>query len=180
MLGGEPGGVGLIAVSTGPGSYTGLRVGLTFAKTFVAETGTPVVGVSSLDVIAANVSEARPVCVVVDARLGRVYAAMYDGGGSKVLGDTVARPEDVAKRLTHDTLVVGDALKRHRTAFAKVAAVSDDESVWWPKAASVGRLGWRKFVAGGGDNPEMLTPRYLARPQAEVKWEESQNASGPK
>jgi len=179
LLGGEPGAVGLLAVSIGPGSYTGLRVGLAFAKTFAAETGTPVVGVSSLDVIAANVSEARRVCVVVDARLGRVYAALYEGD-RKVLDDAVARPEEIARQLKSDVLVVGDALRRHGAAFAEVAEVSGDESLWRPMAANVGRLGWRKFVAEGGDAPETLRPRYLARPQAEVKWEESQNASGPK
>ncbi len=180
LLGGEPKSIGLIAVSAGPGSYTGLRVGITFAKTFAVQSGTPVVSVSSLDVIAANVTQRRGVCVVVDARLGRVYAAMYDADRNKVMDDAAVSPDEVAARLIPDILVIGDGLRRYRGTFAAVAEVVDDESTWWPQAANVGRLGRARFAEAGGEDPHGLTPRYLARAQAEVKWEELRSASGPK
>ena len=181
LLGGEPRTVGLLAVSGGPGSYTGLRVGVTFAKTFAVETGTPVVAVSSLDVIAANVTEPREVCVVVDARLGQVHAALYDAGRKKVVDDVAAAPEDIAARIKPGrTVVIGDALGRYRDVFSAVAEVCGDESLWWPRAVNVGRLGRIKFEENGGEDPHALVPRYLRRPQAEVKWEQARNASGPK
>lgn len=180
LLGGEPAGVGLVAVSAGPGSYTGLRVGITFAKTFAIESDVPVVGVSSLDAIAANVTQPCELCVVADARLGKVFAALYDLQGKKVLGDIAASPGEVAAGLQSGTLVIGDGLKRYRDIFAQAAEVSDDESIWWPTAVNVGRLGRAKFADAGGEDPHALVPRYLGRPQAEVKWEQSQNASGRK
>ncbi len=174
--------VDLIAVSIGPGSYTGLRVGVTFAKTFAVETGKPVVGVSSLDVVAENVVEGSPLCVAVDARLGQVYAALYDGGRRKVLGDTVAAPADVAGRLEPGTWVVGDALGRYRDVFGAVRGVRivDDEARWRPRAVSVGVLGRVQFNEAGGADPRELVPRYLRRPQAEVKWGKPSGVSGPR
>jgi len=180
LLAGEPGAVDLLAVDAGPGSYTGLRVGLTFAKTYAVQSQAPVVGVSSLDVIAANAPEPRRLCVVVDARLGQVFAALYDAEGKRASGDIAASPGEVAARLKPDTLVIGGGLARYRDIFAAVAEASEDESIGWPRAANVGRLGQTKFAAEGGDDPHTLVPRYLGRPQAEVKWEQSQNASGPK
>jgi len=180
LLGGKQGGVELVAVSAGPGSYTGLRVGVTFAKTFALEINVPVVGVSSLDAIAANVAEPRELCVVVDARLGRVFAALYDAEGKKVMGDSAASPDEVAAGLRPGVLVIGDGLERYRDLFAAAAEVSDDESTGRPGAANVGRLGQAVFAEQGGDDPRTLVPRYLGRPQAEVTWEQSQNASGRK
>ncbi len=180
LLAGEPGSVGLLAISAGPGSYTGLRVGFTFAKTFATQSDVPVVAVSSLDVIAMNVTASNGLCVAVDARLGQVFAALYDGEGKRVSQDIAAPPGDMAAKLEPGTLVIGGGLKRYRDVFAQVAEVSDDESTWWPNAANVGRLGLTIFAEKGGDDPHTLAPRYMGRPQAEVKWEQSQNASGPK
>ena len=181
LLRGDPRGVDLVAVSVGPGSYTGLRVGITFAKTFAVESGTPVVTVSSLDVIAANVTQRVPLCVAVDARLGQVYAALYDADGNKTWGDVAAAPEDAAGRIrADDTRVLGDGLKRYGEVFARAATPIDDESLWWPRAANAGRLGRRRLEQTGAEDPRALVPRYLRRPQAEVKWHESRNASGPR
>ena len=180
VLGGDPKGLGLVAVSAGPGSYTGLRVGIAFAKTFGAETGVPVASVSSLDVVAANVPGRWPLCVVVDARLGQVYAAVYDEARTKIMGDVAASPGEVASKLRPETRVVGDGLRRYREILAAAAKVVDDESLWWPSAVSVGRLGLARFKEAGGEDPHNLVPRYLRRPQAEVKWEKSRNGPGRK
>ena len=180
LLAGEPGSVDLLAIDAGPGSYTGLRVGFTFVKTFATQSHVPVVSVSSLDVIAANTTVPNGLCVVVDARLGQVFAALYDGEGKRVSEDIAAPPGDVAARLGPGSLVIGGGLKRYGGVFAEVAEVSEDESTWWPRAANVGRLGQAIFAEKGGEDPLTLAPRYLGRPQAELKWEQSQNASGPK
>jgi len=180
LLGGRPEAVDLLAVSAGPGSYTGLRVGITFAKAFAVQTGTPVVAVSSLDAIAANVTDSAPLCVAVDARLGQVYAAVYDAGRNKVVDDVAALPQDVAARLGPETVVVGDGLRRYRETFAEVAKVIDDESAWRPRAVNVGRLGRIRFLEKGGDDPHALVPRYLRRPQAEVIWQKASGGSGPR
>jgi tRNA threonylcarbamoyladenosine biosynthesis protein TsaB len=179
LLGDDAASLGLVAVGAGPGSYTGLRVGVTFVKTFCAETGVPAAAVSSLDVIAANAPGGRPVCVVVDARLGMVYTALYDAAGAKTFGDAAVRPEEAARRVTSGTCVLGDGLRRYRDLFAG-ADVVDDESAWRPRAANAGRLGREKFEQHGADDVRALVPRYLRRPEAEVKWEQSQAGPGPK
>jgi tRNA threonylcarbamoyladenosine biosynthesis protein TsaB len=180
VLGADPGCVDLVAVSAVPGSYTGLRVGIAFATTYCVETDTPAVAVSSLDVVAQNVPGPGPVCVVTDARLGQVYAALYDAEGKKVLDDAAARPETVAARIVEkDTRIVGDALRRYAPVFAEAGAIQDPE-LWWPRAVHVGRLGRAKHEEQGGDDARELAPRYLRRPHAEVVWERSQNGSGPK
>ncbi len=178
----DPSVVDLIAASIGPGSYTGLRVGVTFAKMFAMETGKPLVGVSSLDVVAENVAEREPLCVVVDARLGQVYAAFYDVERQKILDDIVAAPAEAAERLAPGTWVLGDALRRYADVFRMVPGVRiiEDEALWRPRAVNVGILGRDRFGKTGGVDPRALVPRYLRRPQAEVKWQTSRGVPGPR
>ncbi|MFO7898744.1 MAG: tRNA (adenosine(37)-N6)-threonylcarbamoyltransferase complex dimerization subunit type 1 TsaB [Planctomycetota bacterium] len=180
VLGPQKDAVDLVAIGSGPGSYTGLRIGATFAKMFCTQTDTPVVAVSSLDVIAGNVREFDRLCVVVDARLRQVYAALYESGRGKVKGDLVARPQEVAAELEPGTQVLGDALRRYREVFAGAGELIEDEALWRPRASHAARLGRRRFIEEGGEDPAALAPRYLRRPQAEIKWEQSQNASGPR
>ena len=76
----EPGDIDLIAVSTGPGSYTGLRVGVTCAKTLAYGLGKPVIDVPTLDVLVENVEDngAKTICPVLDAKRKSVYACIYE------------------------------------------------------------------------------------------------------
>lgn len=179
VLGPRKGEVELVAVGAGPGSYTGLRIGLTFVKVFCTETGAPVVPVSSLDVIARNVREFDRLCVVTDAHLRRVYAALYGPGHRKLEGDLVAPPAEVAALLEPGTKVVGTGLRRYRDVFAGAGEIIEDEAMWTPQARYAGVIGRQLFEEQGGEDPAALEPRYLRRPQAEIKWEQSQNESGP-
>ncbi len=180
VLGPRKGEVGLVAVGAGPGSYTGLRIGLTFVKVFCTETGVPVVPVSSLDVTARNVREFDRLCVVADARLRRVYAAVYGPDYRKLKGDLAAPPAEVAASLEPGTKVVGTGLRRYRDVFAGAAEIIEDQAMWTPQARYAGIIGRQVFEEQGGEDPAALEPRYLRRPQAEIKWEQLQSESGPK
>lgn len=85
-----PGDVSLVAVTNGPGSYTGLRIGVTTAKTFAYSLNIPVVGINTLEMLAASLCGAQDflICPMIDARNTRVYAALYRGG--QVLRDAYA------------------------------------------------------------------------------------------
>ena len=74
----------LAAVSIGPGSYTGLRIGVTCAKTLAYGLGKPVIGVPTLDVLAENIKDdVKHICPVIDAKRKRVYACIYDRNNNK-------------------------------------------------------------------------------------------------
>lgn len=178
ILGGNPKAADLLAIDAGPGSYTGLRVGIAFAKTFSLETEIPVVTVTSFDVIARNVAD-RPLCVVLDARVGQVYAAFYSDTDRPAAG-IVAAPADIAAKITPGTTITGDALRRYRPIFEPAGKIIDNEQLWQPRAATVARLGLAKYKAQGGENPHDLAPQYLRPPQAEVTWHKSHTAPGPK
>lgn len=176
---GENRAVDLVAVSAGPGSYTGLRVGITFVKTFCIQSHTPAVSVSSLDAIAENITEPKPLCVVVDARLGRVYAAVYDAKRQKILTDSIAKPAEIAAKLAPGTMVVGSGLAKYREMFSD-CQVLDSQELWQPTAKNVGKLGIEKYRREGGQDPQTLVPVYLGKTEAELKWERSQSAPGQK
>ena len=92
-----------VAAGTGPGPYTGLRVGLVTARVLGSALGIPVYGVCTLDVIAADAAAAaggREFIVATDARRREVYWARYDAGGSRLDGPAVGIPADVAELAT--------------------------------------------------------------------------------
>ncbi len=175
----DPDQLDLIAVSQGPGSYTGLRIGLTAARTAAWTLGTAVLGVPSLDVIAQNAPpEAAHVAVLLDAKRKQVYACLYERSGG-VLGAAmpycVVRPEEL--ELPTPCLVLGDAVRRHRGALAREGVTLGDEEQSRPSAAVVARLAAERYAAGERCELHALTPIYLRRPEAEEVWERTHGKS---
>ncbi len=164
------------AVGLGPGSYTGLRVGLGYIKGLAAVLAIPVAGVPSLDAIAytAAAHRAAPVgslvCPIVDARRGEIYTALYRVGPDaleKLVDDLVTAPVHFRSRLSGDVLLAGDAKA------ADVASVLDSREVRIGVLeaggmAAVGRfaaaLGAAHIVRGEAEMLAMLAmlePRYV-------------------
>jgi tRNA threonylcarbamoyladenosine biosynthesis protein TsaB len=165
--------VDLVAVSLGPGSYTGLRIGLTAARTAAHVLGKPLLGVASLDAIAENApAEAERVVPVLDASRGEVYAALYvrrDGRLERETPYRVVRPEVLD--LPAPCLVLGDALERFCEAFRRPGVTLADAEAWWPRAAVVARLAAERYGRGERQELHSLAPLYLRRPEAEDVWE---------
>ncbi|NOZ19681.1 MAG: tRNA (adenosine(37)-N6)-threonylcarbamoyltransferase complex dimerization subunit type 1 TsaB [Planctomycetes bacterium] len=167
--------VELIAVSIGPGSYTGLRVGVAAVKTIAYALGTPVVAVPSLDVLARNApDDAEVVCPVVDAKRKQVYTCRYDGSRNRQGDHRVVHPQELAQTLSPGAFVLGDGLAYYADVFERRGFTIADESLWRPRAAVVAALGRALYMAGQRDDSLSLVPLYLRRPEAEDKWREKQ------
>jgi tRNA threonylcarbamoyladenosine biosynthesis protein TsaB len=166
--------VDAFAISIGPGSFTGLRVGLATLKGLAFGTGRPAVAVPTLEALALEAPPGEgPVVAALDARRGEVYAAAFDAPGGAAqdwLPEGVYRASALAALLRAPCRVVGEgaaiAADALRDAQARGVTLHPDCA---PSAAAVGRLGWRGLAAGGGVDADTLVPRYLRRAEAEAR-----------
>jgi tRNA threonylcarbamoyladenosine biosynthesis protein TsaB len=169
----RPGELDLVAVSQGPGSYTGLRIGITAARTIAYVLGRPILGVPSMDVIAENAPpEAEHVAVVLDAKRGEVYACVYSRtpvGLDRQMPYRVVRPE--ALDLPTPCVVLGDGIRKHGEVWQQGDVALGAEEDWEPRAESVARLAAQRYQAGERQGLHDLDPLYLRRPEAEDVWE---------
>lgn len=170
-----------VYVSGGPGSFTGLRIGITFAKTFALGSRTRVVRVPTLDVIARNalVIEKPPtdLAVILDAKRGRVYAAAFkliQPAGrdyQRSMKPAEVAPADFLAQMPPGSAVVGEGIAYHREAVEDSGLEILPENFNQARAEAVYRLGRRRAVAGRYDDPTSLTPFYIRRPEAEEVYE---------
>jgi tRNA threonylcarbamoyladenosine biosynthesis protein TsaB len=164
-----------IAVSIGPGSFTGLRVGAATAKGLALALDVPVAPVPTLDALAANLPFAdSAVCPLLDARKGEVYLALYRwaGGAMQRQSDYLALPPaQVPDRLDPPVIVLGDGEPACRAHLARLGAgvriAPAAQSL--PSAASVGQLGHAMLAAGDGIDGDALQPLYLRPSEAELR-----------
>lgn len=176
-----PSAVSRIAVSIGPGSFTGLRVGVATAKGLAFGAPGAVVGVPTLGALAALGTAREPaprVVATLDARRGELYAACHHGDdplAAPLWGPEVIATDALATRLAaepEEVLVVGEgaaelADRVGGTAAGRLRWLGPPAGV--PDATWVGRLGARLFAAGAGLAPADLAPVYVRRAEAEVR-----------
>lgn len=156
-----------LGVAIGPGSFTSLRVGLAFVKGLAMARKLPVIGVPTLDVVAAAVPvQQLPLAAVVQAGRTRVAVGWYQAGenGWQAQGPTrTMTVDELAESIHHPTLVVGElsAEERHRLARKRVNVhlVSPAQSVRRP--AILAELAWKRFESGQVDELASLAPIYL-------------------
>ncbi len=171
--------IDLIAVSTGPGSYTGLRVGVTCAKTLAYGLGKPVIDVPTLDVLVENVkdSNAKTICPVLDAKRKSVYACVYDRSSNenkKTTDFLIISPDSLIDILPESTLIFGDGIAPYKEIFAqKDLTIVEDEKLCVADAADIARLGLERYEQGMRCEINALTPLYLRRSEAEERLKES-------
>ena len=176
-----PGDLDAVAVSVGPGSFTGLRVGLATAKGLALGAGARLVGVPTLEALAEGYAPADgTICTLLDAYRGEVYMAVFRRNGSaleRVSPDAVLAPGAVASALAAvegPVHLIGNGAARYReqleAALGGRACVSDEGLRAAPMAAVVARLGIRQFAGGNKPDAEVALI-YLRRAEAEVNWE---------
>jgi tRNA threonylcarbamoyladenosine biosynthesis protein TsaB len=158
-----------IAVTVGPGSFTGLRVGLSTVKGLALALAIPVAAVPTLDAMAAMLPYAAlPVCPVLDARKREVYASLYrwDGLEMRRQWDYLAvAPDELARRLREPVIVVGDGAEAIDSAFARRV----EPPRRGPAPAVVGALGRARLAKGETVTVADLVPIYLRPSEAELK-----------
>lgn len=172
--------VGLIALTVGPGSFTGLRIGASTVKGLALAAGIPVVGVSTLEALAYNaVGFAGVICPLLDARKGEVYAGLYradeNGFPEAVTQERVATPAEVLLPIQGDALFLGDGVA---PAAALIEGRPKGLTHFLPpnlqsiRASSVALIGRRKWQRGEALDLTTFVPRYLRRSEAEIRFGE--------
>ena len=168
----RPRDVNAVIVSLGPGSYTGLRVGVMSAKAFAYATGCAIVGVETFAAIAEQAPPGvERVDVLADAQKSNVYVQPFahDAGGWTAAAALTIRPfaEWLAGRAA--AAVSGPGLLKWRASLPAGVPVLD-ESLWEPRAESLLRLGLARLEVGSSDNVLSLEPLYLRPSSAEEQW----------
>jgi tRNA threonylcarbamoyladenosine biosynthesis protein TsaB len=171
--------IDVFAVAIGPGSFTGLRIGLSTAKGLSYSTGKPLVTVPTLDAFAWNFSYSmHPVCLMLDARRSEVYAAVYrweENGFRTVLEAISVRPEKLLDKLEEKILFAGEGAllyKKRITDIMKDRAVFAGADKMVPSPANVAVLGLERAVRGEYAPAAETVPLYIRKSEAEVKWSE--------
>lgn len=166
-------------VAIGPGSFTGLRIGVAAVKGFVFSTNKPMVGVSSLLALAYNLaSSSKAVAAVIDARRGEVYLGVYrftNWVPEEVLKDTVLSPQaalDAVSRIEDDVVFVGDGIYLMREMiegrFGRSAIPPAPFRL--PRASNVAWIAASKMMKGEVDDPMSIRLNYIRKSDAEIKF----------
>ncbi len=165
-----------VAVSIGPGSFTGLRIGLATAKGLHFATGLPLIGVETLKALALNAYPTpHLICPALDARRNQLYVALYqreNGRLKEILPPSLLAPEKLLPWLKGPTVFLGDGLKAFEAFFREKLGenlVTLPPHLVHPRAAAVGVLARERLLAGELDDPLRLLPLYLRPSEAELK-----------
>ena len=172
-------GVGLsdldgIAVSSGPGSFTGVRIGAASAKAICMSMGLPLVGVSTLAGLAYSfASEGTPICAMLDARRNQVYIGQYECVKGQLVTrypDRAAAIEEVMDHLPNPGIYVGDGARAHADRIRDqlgTGAVFVGGTMGHPHAGAIAILGSGLITRGDVSDPDSFEPTYLRTSQAE-------------
>lgn len=189
----KPDDIELIAVSVGPGSYTGLRVGITCAKTLAYALNKPIIAVPTLDVLAENAPiNSHFICPVLDAKRMCVYACVYksrvesrelrvEGKDSQIscwerASDfLIIPPGELLALLPRPVIIFGDGTKPYLDTFNQKGILIGKEEIGIAKAQVVARLGRKLYENGERSNIATLTPLYLRKPEPVERYEAKMN-----
>jgi len=157
-----------VACGVGPGSFTGIRIGVATAGAFAYAAGLPAIGVGSLDGIVENApADADDVLVALDARRGRLFAARFRrrGGAWEGAGPYEnAPPAELASALPASAFVLGDARARYPDAFGRFRGSAHSP----PRPDAIARIAATRFAAGERPDPLALRPLYLRPSEPEI------------
>ncbi len=166
------------ACTVGPGSFTGLRIGISAIKGLAYANGKMVAAISSLDALSTNIHDTRyDICPLIDARKGELFCAFYKIGAD---GELIKRsdgmnptPDRLIAMIKRKTVFVGNgAILYKDTLSEKLAekAVFVRDELNYIKGLNIARLAEAKIKAGDLTKPELLAPIYIRRSDAELNF----------
>jgi tRNA threonylcarbamoyladenosine biosynthesis protein TsaB len=170
--------ISVVAVDVGPGLFTGMRVGLASAKALAQALRVPMIGMSSLDLLAYPLRHTgRTVVAVIDARKGELFYAFYrpvPGGVQRVLEPRCGTIDDLIAEVMarrDDVICVGDGALRHRDEIvAELRCEMAEQFLSRPSAAPLVQLAHARALREEWVNPWEIQPLYLRLPDAQINW----------
>jgi tRNA threonylcarbamoyladenosine biosynthesis protein TsaB len=185
----RPADLELIAVTTGPGSFTGLRIGVVAAKTLAYALGAKLVGVHTLAAMAENVvtasggvSTPARLWTVLDAQRQELFAARFDAS-RPIIDQAHPATEIIAIDAWLDRVELGDAVAgpplAKLTPRLPAGVVAVPQELWQPSAAAAGRLGFALYERGESIEPLELVPRYYRKSAAEERAQHNSPLASP-
>ena len=156
-----------IAVALGPGGFSALRVGMSVVKGLAFTTGTPVVGVGTLDLEAhPYLHSGLPVCAILDAGRKEVASALFGRDGLRAREDMVGTVDELVESVEELTLFCGEAVSSWggliRERLGRIAVVTDSTPA--QRTWALCQLGWERLAGGQTEDLASLQPYYLRMP----------------
>jgi tRNA threonylcarbamoyladenosine biosynthesis protein TsaB len=171
-------------VSAGPGSFTGLRIGITLAKTLALATGVKLVAVPTVGVLVENApADASHVVIVLDAKRDQIFTARFERSESQWVEREPAHLDSLAAmlaRAARPVHLLGEGIPYHEKFIDRQdpGVIVTPPAVWRPRASVVAAIGHAMARRNEFTHPDHLRPIYIRRPEAEEKWQKL-HASNP-